>query len=205
MNPRPDPSPAERDPLPLPAGFRLLDDKDAGIELRVPVVVFPFGDGRQGPVRRLIWGGIVVPLIVGGLYGEYFGFVVALAVALLWLALCVLAISMTRRVVAIRPEGVEVAWWPVPFLSRRLVSRELKQAFVRKRGAPLDILPGDRDDRAATMYELWVVRPDGRKELLVGSLKSAEHAEWLRGWLERRLEMAGGAAAAGASGGAEGS
>ena len=195
---------AERDSFPLPAGLRLLDDEETGMEVRVPVV--PWSMVHRGiPALKGVLVFLVLVLIVS-LTVTLAGADTAPRVVLVLvaaLASVLLLERVPRRFVAFRAEGVEVGWWPVPLLSRRLVAREIRGVFVRQRLHDQGDWRLPAPDRSVEA-DLWIVRPDGGHELLVGNLASAEHAEWLRGWLERRLEIEESPMRAGV-GGAEGS
>jgi hypothetical protein len=179
---------AAKDGLALPEEFRLHDDED-GIAVRFPVVVgarlrvLALGGGRRARGLGIALLAILCFLAVAG---EIVLLLVLAAMGLVF-AIPFLILHSARRLVTVRAEGVEVAWWPVPIASRRLVGREIRQAFVRRRGDAIGIFPGDPDVGAAPEFDLWIVRPDGSQEILVGSLSSPEHAIYLERWLERRL------------------
>lgn len=180
---------AEKDGIPLPAEFRLRDDED-GISVRFPVSIEP-RSFPPVPSRAALRGSLVLTillLLVFFLRGDPFVVVLLLMAATLVVGLPFALLRSVRRVVSVRAEGVEVAWWPLPLASRRLVSRAIVQAFVLRRGRPLEAFPGEPEgERSRGEFDLWIVRPDGSREMLVGSLRTSEHALYLERWLERRL------------------
>ena len=180
--------------LPLPADFRVLDDEETGIELRVPVALWPL----PTTLRARLALGFVLFLVVTTALDVLSP--VRPPLRLLFLvsatlsSLPVLALASIRRVVAVRAAGVEVGWWPlspISPLSRRLVSREIRQVFVQRFEPAPDLRSGPwalmTRDEPQPGFEVWILRPDGRRERLVGAIDNAEHALYLEGWLERRL------------------
>lgn len=191
----------EKDGLPLPAEFRLIDDRDS-FTIRFPVSLWP-GAMPRHPMLAVYIGGNACIGAFAMLHYVFdaltWGWMVGVALALVGIPLT--AALVLRRRISVLPEGIEVAWWPFSFATRRLVHRGIRQTFVVRHGAgpvsynpgilvpdiKVDLLAGSPDRMSGETLDVWILRADGTRELLVASLRAAEHALFIERWIERRL------------------